>query len=877
MVDILKRFRKEEPKLAIGKMAQMPAAEKAPVEAPKPAEKIAPKETHKPHAEAAPKPFVPSPPTPLKPAGEPRIGVYVCKCGLNIAGTVDCDGVAEYAGKLGNVVYSTSPKYTCSDLTQEQIQKDVKKYNLDKVIVAACSPNLHEKTFRKTVMSADLNMYQFEMANIREHCSWVHVREQDKATEKAKDLVKIAVAKARLIEPLPTSTVPVTKRVLVVGGGVAGMQAALDLANQGHEVVLVERKPTIGGVMAQLDKTFPTMDCSICIEGPMMSDVGKHEKIKLLTYHEVKSLDGYVGNFKARIEKKARHVDTIACNGCGLCFEVCPVQVPSEFDMGLGTRGAIYRPFPQAVPNKATLDKEHCINCGLCELVCEPNAIRHDDKPEEFELDVGAVVLATGFDVYDPSAANDYHYLDYANVITGMEMERLMNASGPTLGHVIRPSDGKEPKRYGYILCVGTRDRGKDSYCSGGVCCMYTLKQASMMKEKHPEDEIYVFYIDIRSTGKGFEELYTRARNAGIKFIRGKPGEIREDPATKKLVVTVENSLAGAVDDIELDMVILSTGMLPKGDAVAVGRTFHVSRSAEGFFLEKHPKLAPVDTATDGVFLAGACQGPKDIPNSVVQARGTAMASANLVTAGKITLGGDIAYHFPENCTGCGRCTKACAYGAWGLVELNGQAPQNAKGKPRKKIAKLTQALCKGCGTCAAECRDDAIEMKHFTDMQIISQIDAALEENAGEKVLAMLCNWCSYGGADNAGVSRMQYPTNARVIRVMCTGRVNEKFIEHAFDKGAGMVLVSGCHEGDCHYIHGNKFMTRREKKIREMMQEKGIADHRFRLEWISASEGAKFQRVMTEMADVLMGKVAPPQTVIAEAKAETNGGKNK
>jgi heterodisulfide reductase subunit A len=405
---------------------------------------------------------------------------------------------------------------------------------------------------------------------------------------------------------------------------------------------------------------------------------------------------------------------------------------------------------------------------------------------------------------------------------------------------------------------------------------MYTLKQASMLKEKHPEDEIYVFYIDIRSTGKGFEELYTRARNAGIKFIRGKPGEIREDPDSKNLIVTVENSLAGVVEDIELDMVILSTGMLARSDAVEVGQIFHVSRSAEGFFLEKHPKLAPVDTATDGVFLAGACQGPKDIPNSVVQARGTAMASANLITAGEITLGGDIAYHLPEMCIGCGRCVKACAYGAWELVELDGQKPVTAAGKPRKKIAKLTQALCKGCGTCVAECRDGAIEMKHFTDMQIISQIDAALEEKPEEKIIALLCNWCSYGGADNAGVSRMQYPPNARVIRVMCTGRVDTKFIEHAFDKGAGMVLVAGCHEGDCHYIHGNKFMTRREKRIRRMMDEKGIAEHRFRLDWISASEGQKFQRVMQEMADVLTGKVKPPEPMKAEAaKAEANPAK--
>ncbi len=793
-----------------------------------------------------------------------KIGIYVCKCGLNIAGVVDTEAVAKYAKGMENVEVSISPKYTCSDAAQTDIIKDITEKKLDKVVIAACSPNLHEKTFRKMVAEAGLNPYQFEMANIREHCSWVHYREPEKATEKAKDLVKMAVGKARLIEPLPSIKVPVEKRALVVGGGVAGMQAALDLGNLGYEVVLIERLPTIGGRMAQLDKTFPTMDCSICIEGPMMSEVGKHEKITLLTYHELKEVEGFIGNFTATIVRKPRYVDIEACNGCGDCYDVCPVKVPSEWEEGFGVRGAIYRMLPQSVPNKATMDKGVCIDCKLCEAVCEPEAIRFDEEEEDFQMKFGTVIVSTGYDIYDPTEKNDYHYLDYPNVITGLELERVMNASGPTLGHVIRPSDGKDPKRIGFILCIGTRDKGDESYCSGGVCCMYSIKLASMLKEKHPEYEVYIFYIDIRAYGKGFEEMYTRARNNGIKFIRGKPGEITEDPETKNLKVVVEDSLAGVVDEIELDMVVLSTGIVPKEDALKVARTFKISRSAEGFFLEKHPKLAPVDTPTDGIYLAGACQGPKDVPTSVVQARAAATAAATVMVAGEITLGGDIAYHFPEKCIGCGKCVKACPYGAWELIEVEVEGKQ-------KKRSKLTSALCKGCGTCAAECPTAAIEMKHFTDAQILAQIEAALEEDPGSKVLGILCNWCSYGGADTAGTARMQYPTNLRIVRVMCTGRVDKTFIERAFDLGAGMVLVAGCHPGDCHYISGNTHMAKREKLIRKMLDKKGISQERFRLEWISASEGAKFQRVATEVADKL-GEFNTQKAEVAEAGETAN-----
>lgn len=644
---------------------------------------------------------------------KPRIGVYVCDCGINIAGVVDNEALVKYAGKLDGVAVARQYKFMCSDPGQSMIKEDIEKHKLNRIIVAACSPNMHEATFRDACKEAGLNPFLFEMANIREQCSWVHMHEKKMATEKAKDLVRMAVAKARLLEPQEKSKVNVNKSALVIGGGIAGIQASLDLADQGFKVILVEKTPSIGGKMAQLDKTFPTMDCSSCILTPKMVLVNRHPDIELLTYAEVTEVAGYIGNFRVKIEKKSRYV-TEDCTACNLCTEVCPIEAPSEFNAGLAARKAIYVPFPQAVPLVYTIDSDTCISCGMCKAVCEPGAINYEMKPETLERDVGTIIVATGYKIFDARRKEEYGYGRYANVINGLEFERFINSTGPTGGELKRPSDGKMPERIGFIQCVGSRDETVgNTYCSR-VCCMYAIKNARIYKEKHPEAEVYIFYIDIRAFGKGYEEFYKSAQDEyGVKFIRGRPSEVVEDPETKDLTVKLEDTLLGKNLEINLDLVVLSVGMEPPEDAEKIQKLLRISRSADKFFLEAHPKLRPVDTLTEGIFLAGAVQGPKDIPDSVAQGSAAAARAAVPMSKGMVEIDPILATVEKDMCTGCRLCEKVCTFGA-------------VKVKDRK--AEVNEAMCTGCGVCAAACPTGAIQIKNFKDRQIIAMIEAAFK-----------------------------------------------------------------------------------------------------------------------------------------------------
>jgi len=776
-------------------------------------------------------------------AEEPRIGVFICHCGLNIAGVLDIKELVEYAKSLPNVVYVKDNRYTCADPGQEEIRKAIKEYKLNRVVVAACSPRMHEPTFRRTVSDVNLNPFLFEMANIREFSSWCHPSTPKEATEKAKDIIKMAVAKSRLLQPLQTIEVPVTNRALVIGGGIAGMNAALDLAEMGFKVYLLEKGESIGGHMAQLDKTFPTLDCSICIEGPKMVDVGRHPNIEIISYADLLSVSGYIGNFRVKIRKNPRYVIAENCTGCGECKEVCPIEYPNEWDMNLGVRKAVSVPFDQAVPLVYTINKDYCIECYKCVDACGARqAINFEQQPEETELDVGAIVVATGYDIYLPYDNSLYGYGKCTNVITSLEFERLILAAGPTSGKVVRASDGQKPHSVAFIQCVGSRDANKYPYCSN-FCCMYTLKHVVQLKEKYKEDvEVYVFYMDMRSNFKGYEEFFERARELGVNFVRGRVSRILEVPETRNLIIHAEDMTLGQPIEIEAEMVVLATAAIPKKGTEEVARVLNLTRGADGFFMESHPKLKPIDAPTDGIFLAGACQGPKDIPYSVSQGSGTASRAATVISKPKWKIEPIVAVVDASKCrnvaTKCGICAERCPYGAIRAEE--------------KQPAQVTTAMCHGCGTCVAECPADAITQMHFTDAQIFAQIRAALEKNSEGTVLAFLCNWCSYAGADLAGTSRFEYPPTIRPIRVMCSGRVDRDFVLEAFRLGAGMVLVGACHlPYDCHYISGNWKMKARMDALAPMLQKLGLSPERFRVEYVSAAEGVKFAELIREMTE--------------------------
>ncbi len=770
-----------------------------------------------------------------------RIGVFICHCGLNIAGTLDIKELVEYAKTIPDVVYVKENRYTCADPGQEEIRKGIKEYKLNRVVVAACSPRMHEPTFRRTVSEAGLNPFLYEMANIREFSSWCHPSTPEAATERAKDAIRMAVAKARLMMPLQTIEVPVTNRAMVVGGGIAGMNAALDLAEMGFKVYLLEKGESIGGHMAALDKTFPTLDCSICIEGPKMVDVGRHPNIEIISNADLLKVDGYVGNFKVKIRKNPRFVLADKCTGCGECKDACPIEFPNEWDMNLGTRKAISVPFDQAVPLIYTIDKDYCIECYKCVDICGAReAINFDQQPEEVDIEVGAIIVATGYDVYLPYDMPLLGYGKYPNVITSMEFERLILAAGPTGGKVIRASDGKKPHTIAFIQCVGSRDKNKYPYCSN-YCCMYTLKHVVQLKEKYKEDiEAYIFYIDIRSPGKGYEEFYDRAREGGVNFIRGRVSRIDEDPKTHNLILHSEDANLGVPIEIEAEMVVLATASIPKKGSDELARILNLTRGADGFFMESHPKLKPLDAPTDGIFFAGACQGLKDIPYSVSQGSGAASRAATVISKPTWKIEPIISVIDESKCRNvtskCGICATKCPYGAI-RIEAN-------------KPAQVISASCHGCGTCVAECPQDAITQLHFTDAQILAQVRAALEKDPEGKILAFLCNWCSYAGADLAGTSRFEYPPSIRPIRVMCSGRVDRDFILEALRLGAGMVLVGACHlPYDCHYISGNYMMKARTDALKGMLTKLGMTPERFRVEYVSAAEGVHYAELIREI----------------------------
>ena len=647
-----------------------------------------------------------------------RIGVFICHCGVNIRATVDVKRLAEQMREYPGVYHAEDYMFMCSDPGQNLIKKAIREKRLDALVVAACSPTLHESTFRNVMEEIGMNPYQCEIANIREQCSWVH-EDIEEATHKAALIIKTTVEKIKLNESLTPVSVPVTRKVLVIGAGISGIQAALDIADAGYKVILVEKKPSVGGHMIQLSETFPTLDCSQCILTPKMVQVSKHKNITLLVNSEVESVDGFVGNFRARIRQRAQFVDPEKCNLCNECEKVCPTLVPSEHEEGLAWRKAIYIPFPQAIPATYTLDIDNCLGldpiaCGKCKEVCEALAIDYDAKPRIIEEEVGAVIVATGYDLLPVEEMAEYGYGRYPDVINGLQFERILSATGPTGGEIRRPSDGKVPKEVVFVQCAGSRDPERHlSHCSK-ICCMYTAKHAKLFKHKVPDGQPYVFYIDIRSAGKRYEEFVQDAVSEnGILYIRGKVGRIYQD--SDKMIVRGFDTLTNQKLEICADMVVLAMGITPSVDSRDLIKRLKLNTDEAGFLTEAHPKLRPVESLKAGFFIAGAAQAPKDIPDAVALASGTAAKVLALLSSDFLTHSPEVATVDTERCSGCGICIAACPYEARIM-------------DPVEHVATVKEILCEGCGACISACPSGASQQRNLTDRQIFNMIQAILE-----------------------------------------------------------------------------------------------------------------------------------------------------
>jgi heterodisulfide reductase subunit A len=757
---------------------------------------------------------------------EPRIGVFICKCGGNIGNTVDVEAVAGVAKGWKNVIFSTFETYMCSKVGLELIRTSIEKYRLNRVVVASCSPRLHETTFRTLVESAGLNPYFFEMVNIREHNSWVHA-DKNEATKKAIDLVRAGVYRARYLEPLQVTKQKCSKSVLVIGGGVAGITAALNLANSDYYVYLVEREPSIGGHMAMLGKVFPTLDCAQCILTPRMADCSTHPNIKLLTYSEVLEVTGTPGNFHVKIRMKPRYIDPEKCVACGNCEKICPWKAPSEFDLGLSSRKAAYRMFPQAVPNTYIIDGTICAyvkskKCGACLKVCSANAINFEDKEKIVEYDVGAIICATGYDLFDIEKLTEFGYNYYPEVINALQMERLLSATGPTGGYLRKPEKNKNPnewkeaKKVAYVACVGSRDVNRGvPYCSR-ICCMYTIKQALLIKELLPETEVWFFYIDVRAPGRGYEEFYDNAQSHGVKFVKGKVSDIFKQEKDNRVTVRAEDTLLGNYIENEFDLVVLCPALVPDKSLFELADKLKIPLGEDGFILEKHPKLNPVSTLRDGIYACGCVLAPKDVRDSVSEAGSAASKVNELLSAGEVAISPEKAVVNEILCNGCGDCVKICPTKAMSLK--NGKAIVDV-------------FACNGCGACIPACKQNAVDLKNSTEKQILSQIEGLLEEKTDKPVIvAFLDNETAYNAADMIGLSRLNYPAQVRIIRVPSTARIGLKHILYAFAYGADGVFLGEGAKGSGSCIKANEITEERQREYKRLLRGYGVEHLRLR-----------------------------------------------
>ncbi|MDH5266525.1 MAG: 4Fe-4S binding protein [Candidatus Bathyarchaeota archaeon] len=742
-----------------------------------------------------------------------KIGIFVCECGGNIGNVVDVNAVLEAVKNWEGVVVAKYNKYLCSKPAQEMIIDAIKKKDLDRAVVASCTPRMHLPTFQSVLERAGLNPYMLEFVNIREQDSWAHgPQPSEEATKKAISLIRGSYERSLELEPLETISEKGTREMLIVGGGIAGITAALELGYLGFNVHVVDRKPTIGGNMAKLTKVFPTLDCAQCILTPRMAEVGRNPNVHLLTYAEVQEVSGRPGNFDVKVFMKPRGVDVDKCRSCGVCVKVCPVTVPDGFNEGLSQRKAAYIEFPQAVPSAYVIDFDACTKCGKCEKLCPSKAINLEDKGKTIDLKVGAIIMATGYELYDARKLENYGYGIYKDVITMMDLERLTSAAGPTSGFVKR-ADGSDVRKMAIVLCAGSRDKNHIIYCSR-ICCMYALKQAFLLKKMLGID-VSIYYTDIRATGKGYEELYWRDQEAGVVFVRGKVAEVWKNN-NGKLVVLAEDTLADSVTEEEFDLVALATPMVPPSGLKELADKMKVAIGEDGFIQEKHPKLDPVDSLVTGVFACGCGLSPKDVRDTVSDALGAASKASLFLKSEYITTSPEKAYVISELCDGCGICIETCPVNAITMQE----------GK-----AEINPFMCTGCGACIPVCPREAIDFKNSTTKQILAHLRGVLSDKEPDEVriVAFVDKNVGYTGMDFLGLDRVNYPENIRIVPVPSTAILGLKHLLHAFAYGADGILVI---EGQEH-IH-EEFTKKRMIEIGRSLAEFEIKSMRVRYSYV-------------------------------------------